>query len=193
MHFIYKVTDLSGKKKQFQLVKEVPLFGVKTGIVCDMLRNEMEQNNLDHQKWEIDVRECLTKKGHAQSALVIDFKPKQAQGLIHLQELVKVFGFSNAVWTPMLLCFRGLIIDRDKTYANKNDFIIDFDDVKGHDPVFSFTYRLGGIEQGVLTGRWTSSGPSSANSALLWPDAFRYLVSKCEEIIHARQTSQSSA
>ncbi len=187
MHYIYKVSELGGMKKQYERVKEVPLFGVKTGIVCDMLRNEIKDNIINGQKWSIDVSESLRKLGNEKSALVIDFKPNAADGKIHLHQLIKIYGFSNSEWTPLLLYFQGLIVDADRNSEKKENFTVDLDLVKEHDPIFSFTYRLGGIANGLLVGKWTSSGPSAANSALLWPDAFNFFMSNCQQIIREKQ------
>jgi hypothetical protein len=123
---------------------------------------------------------------------VIDFTPKAAKRTIHLQELVKVFGYTYPEWTLILLYFRGLIIDSPESSYNKENFTIDFSQLKQHDPIFSFTYRRGSIKNGVLQGTWNSSGPSTANSALLWPEAYDFLISKSEEIRRARQTSSSA-
>ena len=187
MHSIYKIAQISDSKWQFERKEEVALFGSKKGIICQMLKEHLTTEANEPFEWCLNIRESLKHIELDKSALIINFKPNSAGGNLSLYELVKVWGYSDNGWTPILLYFRGLLVDKTIKEWNENKFTRDLSEVKEDDPIFSFTYRNGTICNGELCGKWTSSGPSSANSVLLWPKAYQYFIKEAAQVSTALQ------
>jgi hypothetical protein len=108
-------------------------------------------------------------------AVVIDLKPRVA-GNVSLYRLLDVWGFSDKSWTPLALRLQVLFGDRQEAnpLTFKNSFV---DPGTDHSFVGEFLYVQGGVSEG--TWNWGMVG--RVNGALLWQDAFKFLVERLQE------------
>ena len=115
----------------------------------------------------------------ATQAIVIDLKPRVA-GNVSLYRLLDLWGYSDENWTPLALRLEVLFGDREEPnpLVFKNSFV---DPRTDHSLVGEFLYVKGGVSKG--TWNWGMVG--RVNGALLWRDAFDFLVSSLQEALQA--------
>lgn len=160
---------------------ETAFFGVRSGMIPQLLR---EQTSLAVGEpvpvpWHLDIARLLGKNGQA---FLINLKPnnKDENTSRSLYELLDVWGYSWSGWTPAMLRLRGLVVDGDPPIDDSEDFDVVYR--PEHQTIYSFLYMAGSIQDGHLVGKWTAPRASPTNSALLWPDAFRYFVRQVAEV-----------
>jgi hypothetical protein len=108
------------------------------------------------------------------STLVIDLKPKQHENNLSLYEVLDVWGFSDAGWTPIMLRLSGLFVDVDPKAVDRNDFSVQ--DENRDEPIYEFLYLAGTVADGKLKKNWAPPPASPTNGALLWPETLKYFV-----------------
>ena len=170
-YFRYNRTDENGHWR-FVLQGQDHLYGCNAGVVAQALEDQITDGQQEPWLWHINVPEVL---GHG-DIFVIDLKPNQRRGNneFSFYELLDVWGYSDGGWTPALLRLRGLLIDHKDDDLDCNNFTIDPEEVD--EPIFTFAYFAGSIENRQLSGTWLPPGPSPTNSVLLWPDALDYFI-----------------
>ncbi len=171
MYAIY-AKEKHGDSICFRFVKQVSLFGCKSGYVPEFLRRMLAADANEPHKWAIRIEEAMAEQVAPGQTLVINLKPRNQTPNVSLYELAHVFGHSAAGWSPIMLHLRGLLTDESPEQFDPSDFTIRQEDIQ--DPIFSLMYLAGTVEKGQLTGRWTPPGPSPTNSVLLWPDTLAY-------------------
>jgi hypothetical protein len=115
---------------------------------------------------------------------VVDLKPRVA-GNVSVFRLLDVWGYSEDQWTPLALRLQAIFSDRDEPNPLfKNSFV---DPGTDHTLVREFLY----VQGGVSSGTWNWGMVGRVNGALLWPDAFDFLVTALRKpiltgtVIHA--------
>lgn len=160
---------------------EISLFGCRNGWLIKMLKKK----NLTKEPflWEVNVDEGLRnfEPPYPNHTIIIDLYPYVTDKL-SLYELVGVYGYSNHEWTPVMLHLRGLFVEEPlkPEFHEGNDFIRP-SQLKD-EPVFTMLYLKGSVQENKCVGTWTTPGPSSTNSVLLWPETFAYFVEKAKAI-----------
>ena len=177
-YFRYNRTDKNGNWR-FALQEKDHLYGCRVGIVANALKALLEQDQVGKQEpwgWHINVSKEVQKLNCTGDVFVIDLKPKKrGKKKFSFYELLDVWGYSNKGWTPALLRLRGLLVDDCDPCRDYNCFTIDPKEVK-KEPIFTFAYFSGSIENGEIKGRWSCTGPASSNAVLLWPEAAKYFT-----------------
>jgi hypothetical protein len=174
---LYDVAGQPGQER-YTFVRVVQLAG-SSGPLANFSRNA----NPTHQVpfgWHATADDVIRLLGGspATQAIVIDLKPR-VTGNVSLYRLLCVWGFSAANWTPLGLCLRVLFSDRPEQnpLTFKNSFV---DPGTDHTLVREFLY----VQGGVSAGSWNWGMVGRVNGALLWPDAFDFLVAglkSCEQ------------
>lgn len=165
---------------QYLFSKSISLFGCNVGFIPAMLKLSLSSDASEPYAWRIDVGGAMGEMGHADQTILIDLMPRAST--VSLYELVDVWGFSKNGWTPLMFHLRSFFVEEDPSPHTKQDFIR-LDHEIG-DPIFSMTYMPGSsISKGKLMGKWLPPGPSSTNSVLLWPEAFKYFVDQAAQLM----------
>ena len=174
-YFLYHRTNEEGRWRLI-LQSAVSLYGCHAGVVANALRNQVPDGQQQPWSWHVSIPDALRQYNSTGDVFVIDLKPTQRRrnNEFSFYELLDVWGYSYPDWTPALLRLRSLLIDHKDNDLDCNDFTINPEEVD--EPIFTFTSFAGGIENGQLLGTWNPPGPSSTNSALLWPDALDYFI-----------------
>jgi len=156
--------------------KEVSLFGCNNGFIPMLLSLKIPRGQGEPFRWHVDVvGELGSHPKYRNSTLVIDLKPKQNKINLSLYEVMDVWGYSDAGWTPILLRLAGLFVDQDpSTIGDRKDFVRKDNELEG--PIYEFLYLDGTIADGKIVGSWGPPSPSPTNAALLWPDTLNYFV-----------------
>ena len=168
---------------RYQFLQKVPLFGCDEGFIPRLLGKQMPDGQKEPYLWHLQIENALAKAEYPNSTLVIDPKPKQKKTNFSLYEVLEVWGYSAAGWTPILLHLSRLFVDEDPQKFDRNDFWIRAD--KRDEPIYAVLYLDGTISNGKFIGGWNAPPASPTNAALLWPDTLRYFF-RCirEQIPH---------
>ena len=173
MYALYeKVAD--GESYSYRFGEQVSLFGCNSGYIPWLLAKTIDKAASEPLAWHLIVDDALGVVGKKDHALIINLKPNSKEPNLSLYEVMEVFGYSASGWTPVMLYLRGLFVDEKPAKFDANAFVRSPADAE--DPIFSMTYLNGTVRNGAIQGRWTAPGPSSTNSVLLWPDAFKYFA-----------------
>jgi hypothetical protein len=174
MYALYdKVKTPAGFRYQWKEVAR--LFGCNEGWIPWLLQFELDGGKSEPLEWHLHVPDALARNGYRDCALVIDIKPKNRDGRLHLSELIDVWGYSADGWTPLLMRTSPLLVEDDPNQYDRKAFSVDGDGT--FDPVYSTLYVQGSVESGKISGKWTPPRASPTNSALLWPPAMIYFLS----------------
>ena len=180
MYALYeKVAQVDSYRYRF--AEGVSLFGCNNGYTPWLLLKTMERTASEPLPWHLDIGAALRTVDQGDHALIINLKPNSKTANLSLYEVMEVFGYSADGWTPVMLYLRGLFVDEDPSRFDAQDFVRAPADAE--DPVFSMMYLNGTVRNGALDGRWTTPGPSSTNSVLLWPSAFTYFAEQAATIM----------
>jgi hypothetical protein len=163
-----------GELTSFQFVEECSLFGCNEGFIPWLLAKRIPANQNEPYKWYLPIGEALNATEYRDSTLVIDLKPKQQKTNLSLYEVLDVWGYSDAGWTPILLHLSGLFVDSDPTEVNRKVFAVP--DAERQEPIYEFLYLNGGISTGRLSGPWNAPPASPTNGALLWPETLNFFI-----------------
>ncbi|MDY6960262.1 MAG: hypothetical protein SVK08_14015 [Halobacteriota archaeon] len=182
MYLIYEKTRKS-KGFTYKKLRDTCLVGCKRGEIVKLLRSTLKdgdgETNKEGFRWRINVEEVMRQIGRENEALAINLKPKNKEGNLSLYEVKNVWGFSSCNWTPIMLHLTGLFVDKDPASVDEDLFF----KVEEPMPIFSLMYVHGTVRQGEIEGRWTSTGPSTRNGVLLWPEAFHYFQTEAQKIL----------
>jgi hypothetical protein len=80
-----------------------------------------------------------------------------------------------------MLHLKGLFIDEDPNAFDRHEFTRCVTDVD--DPIFSMMYLKGTIRDGKLVDKWTTPGPSSTNSVLVWLETLKYFADEASRLM----------
>jgi hypothetical protein len=166
--------DKSDDASRFVFSKQVSLFGCHVGLVPKLLARSVPQNQGEPYCWHLALETSLAAAEHPNSALVIDLKPKQNRTNVSLYELLDVWGYSAAGWTPILLHLSGLFVDAEPSTCSRNDFTVRDNEREG--PIYEVLYVNGTVSKGQIVGGWNCPPASPTNGALLWPDTLNYFI-----------------
>ena len=165
---------------RFLFKEQISLFGCNAGYIPKLLKAGLDGSASEPWPWHLNVETAMKKVGHSGETLIINLMPNSKTNL-SLYEVVDVWGYSAAGWTPVMLHLRGLFVDADPSRFDQRDFVRSPADID--DPIFSMMYLSGTLREGAIRGRWTPPGPSPTNSVLLWPDTFKYFADRAREIM----------
>lgn len=171
---------------RYSAPEQVSLFGCRSGMIPHLLASGRAGQipTAIEWAWHLPVQETLRA---TEQALVIDLKPKEREaGRFSLYEIRDVWGYSRDGWTPVMLRLRALSVDGDPALDDWREF------TAGHDkwgPIYTFLFLRGGVQDGHLDGRWTTTSPSPTNSLLLFP----YLMTHFTSIVRANDPSVLAA
>jgi len=171
----------TGQGLRYDFVESASLFGCHEGYIPWLLHQSINAAQSEPFKWHLDIDEALSKAGMQDEILLIDLKPNNTAGTLNLYEIADVWGFSADGWTPIMLRLRGLFIDHDSTGIDHHHFTLREEEID--QPIFSFLYMAGSLKNGELVGTWNAPRASPTNSALLWPETFRYFTSEAEKFL----------
>jgi hypothetical protein len=180
MYALYEKVPVGGGHR-YRFGEQVSLFGCNSGYIPWLLAKTIEKTASEPLAWHLKIADALQVAGQKDHGLMIDLKPNSKEPNLSLYEVMEVFGFSAWGWTPVMLYLRGLFVDENPANFDAKAFERTRDEIE--DPVFSMTYLTGTVRNGAIEGRWTPPGPSSTNSVLLWPDAFKYFMEQAQIIM----------
>jgi hypothetical protein len=171
MAFLLYTEDGSGRWRQVQAIKLLPSIADFVASVWKPRKTVLS--------WHMS-ESALTSRASRLHGLpnqkyfvVIDLKPT-ADRNVSLYRIQNVWGVTTKTWTPLALRLQGLYVDRDT--ANPSRFKTSFrppNEAQRQNQIHEFLYC--GHSNGISDKwRWGRSG--AVNGALLWPDAFNYLV-----------------
>ena len=169
-----------GNEYRYVFKENASLFGCNNGYIPYFLRKQLDSESTEPLEWKLNMEESFRKGNMADSVVVIDLRPNTN---LSLYEVVNVFGYSAAGWTPIMLHLRGLFIDEDRQSYDEKDFIRKEEEID--DPIFTMMYLTGTVKQGEIVDTWNLPPPAAANAALLWPDTLRYFYSEAQKIMAA--------
>jgi hypothetical protein len=172
---------LAGSGYRYLFKKKVSLFGCNSGFIPRLLKVGLDSASSQPLPWHVNIEEGLSSVGQHGNTLVIDLKPNSSKPNLSLYEISDVWGYSSCDWTRLMFYLRGLFVDDDPSAFDKTDFIRCPAEID--EPIFSMIYLRGTVKGGVIEGRWTPPRPSSTNSVLLRPEAFKYFAEKAREIM----------
>ena len=166
-------------RSSYQFEEQCSLFGCNEGFIPWLLRRRITTPHEDPYKWHLPIRDCLNGAksnvvDYTGSTLIIDLKPKQNKDNLSLYEILDVWGYSEGVWSTILLHLSGLFVDASPKGINRKKF--DIEDCKRDEPIYEFMYLDGGVRDGKLVGRWNAPPVSATNAALLWPKPLHYFL-----------------
>ena len=124
------------------------------------------------------IEQAMDRVGQQGEVLIINLKPNSQT--INIYEIVDVWGFLKT-GAPVMFYLRGLFVEEDPKVFDPKDFIRSKAQVSN--PIFSVTYLNGTVWSGAIEGKWTTPGPSSTNSVLLWPKTFEYFYGKAKQVM----------
>jgi hypothetical protein len=114
---------------------------------------------------------------------VIDLKPRQ-KGNLSLYWLRNLWGFTYDWWTPLALHLETIFVDREVQEPEKEKESLS-DAQASRQQVGEFLYLQGGFRGG--TWNWGMVG--RVNGALLWADAFEYLIPELANAVSSQKTA----
>ncbi len=173
---------------EYTYVEDTNLFGCNKGWIPYLLQQSLNENASEPFPWHLDSSEITRQleedaNTHGGNTLIIDLKPRNPKKL-SLYEIRDIWGYSANGWTPLMLHLRGLLVDVDPSKRKVDRSHFSVPDSKIRHPIFSFLHvREGTVREGRIQGVWVPPRASPTNSALLWPDAFRYFASEAEKIL----------
>ena len=181
---MYALYDKTWKNGSYHYCfrNKISLFGCKMGYVPRLLRQQLTDDLSQPLAWHVNVEFGLRDEGKDKQTFIIDLKPNSKEPNLSLYEVADVWGYSSSGWTPILLHLRGLLVDKDPECFNRSHFDLELKQID--DPIFSMMYLRGTVKNGQLEGRWTTPGPSTTNSVLLWPDAFEYFQQQAQRLMN---------
>jgi len=171
MYHVYdKIVDRDETRYRWR--EKCVLFGSRNGFIVRRLRSQAEAGRLNC-KWHLDVVEELKNEGEPNCSIIVDIKP-HSPTQIFLCEITDIWGHSfHEIWTVVLLRLQGLLMDVSTSDYEKTEF--QPRSTLPNNIIYSILYLSGGIEQGRISKtKWLPPGPSSTNSALLWPGTLSY-------------------
>ena len=114
----------------------------------------------------------------SEHAILIDLKPR-VSGNVSVYRLLDVWGYSYSAWTPLALRLEVIFGDRQEAdpATFKRAFV---DEERVHSLAGEFLYTQGGVSTGS-TWNWGMVG--RVNGALLWREAFDFLVTSLSQTI----------
>jgi hypothetical protein len=171
----------TGGGHRYQFAERVHLFGCNNGYIPWLLSESLSEAASEPLRWHLCIGDALKAVDQEDSTLIINLKPNAKSPNLSLYEVIEVFGYSASGWTPVMLHLGGLFVDEDPSQFDE----MDFGRVPGEvdDPIFSMMYLKGTVRGKELQGPWTTPGPSSTNSVLLWPSVFEYFSRAASAII----------
>lgn len=181
MYALYRKTPDGSDGHRYQFVEQTSLFGCHSGWIPELLKHSLTTTVSEPIKWHISVESGLKDAEYPDCTLIIDLKPKSAEPNLSLYEVVEVWGHSSQGWTPIMLHLKGLFIDEDPNAFDRREFTRCSADVD--DPIFSMMYLKGTIRDGKLVDKWTTPGPSSTNSVLVWPETLKYFADEASRLM----------
>lgn len=174
---VYDICDEPAQRRYALVRNEIKLAG-RTGPLAELSR----RINVDQRSpfgWHVTAEAILNflENRSVGRAIVIDLKPR-VTGNISLYRLLDVWGYSYDEWTPLALRLEVLFSDRIEADANgfKKSFVHTNDEPEY---LGEFLYTQGGVTKG--TWNWGLVG--RVNGALLWRNAFDFLVSSLDHTI----------
>lgn len=177
MYGLYtKERTKSGNRYVFE--KRQSIYGCNSGLIANRLREIMPEGQKPPYRWHISVPDTLEAWYGPGHTLVVDIKPRSSS-FVTVCELLDIWGDTNEKWTPLLWRMRGLLIDEDSDQYDAKDFTISVKD--DHEAIYTIGYATGSIADGEIIYKWLPPGPSSTNSALLWPGTLRYFMQCIDE------------
>jgi hypothetical protein len=178
--FLYDIAGEPGRER-YSSPREIRLAG-RTGPLATFSRVENPTSKQPFG-WHATSGDLIRLIGGTptEQAIVIDLKPRVAYN-VSLYRLLDVWGFSYTDWTPIAIGMQTLFADRKEPNPAtfKNDFL---DPGTDHRQLGEFLYLLGGVSKG--TWNWGMIG--RVNGALLYPDAFEYLVAGLTPFMSAKK------
>ncbi len=191
-YYLYKKVE-QGNKASFTKCGPTNLAGNRKGIIVKYIEKKFlsDAGKIELTSpfaWEMPLAEAIESLGLNCNSLVVDLKPNDKK-VVALYELLALWGYSVWGygpewwgWTPIMLKLRGIVVDDDaEQFSRQNNSKEKFTVEPNPDHACIYTFlRLDGSfnEDGRLEGTWNFPGPGATNSALLWPDAFKFFVSK---------------
>lgn len=166
---LYDVAERAGRL-WYSHVGVVQIAG-NTGPLASVARNRNTAGVIPF-RWHASSDDLVAAipNGSKGQEILIDLKPSAAKN-VSLYRLLDVWGFSYENWTPLALRLETFFVDREEREAEA--FKKQFDDSSAErSKVGEFLYVQGGVQGG--TWNWGQVG--RVNGALLWKDAFDYLV-----------------
>lgn len=173
----FMLYDVAGDpgQEQYTFVRKIQLAG-KSGPLAKY-SHDLNLEGKFPFRWHATEEDIIRHLGGLPGgqAIVIDLKPGVAKN-VSLYRLLDVWGFSYQAWTPLALRLRVLFGDLED--ADPKSFKASFIDAgKEHAQVGEFLYLQGGVSKG--TWNWGMVG--RVNGALLWRDAFDFLVGNLQK------------
>lgn len=166
---LYSTIPNPNGSKNYERMHEIPLAGNTNGLIYLTL----QAAGVREAAWILDSATLLTTGGYepGAQALVVDLTPAR-KGEVNLFEIVRVAGYSESGWTPVMLVLEILQDDhvrRGTEAARKAGFN---DRASPRDRVHTFLYMQG--DHGGGSWNWGQVG--RVNGPLLWRDAFDHFV-----------------
>jgi len=151
------------------------LFGSRVGLIPKRLQRELSPDQGEPFSWHLSIGQVLALEGWADTAVVIDIKPR-SKTEAKLCELLDAWGYTACGWTPILLRMRVLIDDEPPSTVDKNDF-----PMRPAEDVYTFLYTAGGVREGHLEGTWSLRGGGRTGGPLLSQKALAYFLRAIRE------------
>lgn len=186
VYYIYERTRV-GSEYRFKYKKESHLLGRNVGLMGRFLQAHTPECKGELGAWNIDTRQAVRGLEGANMCFIIDLKPRDRKDFL-LYELVKVWGYSEKQWTPLMLKIHP-VLDQSRTGINGDDFKLSTEKYEALPDVYTFLYVRGTIQEGELLGPWTPPGPASTNGPVLHPAALDYFM---REIGYCRKKSATA-
>lgn len=180
MYALYKKTYTPSGDENYKFERKIHLFGCKSGWIPWLLTRNLDKGDTEPFPWHIEVSDVMRKVGNQNGSLIINLKPNNSEPNLSLYEIANIWGYSNSGWTPIMLHLRGLFIDENPNQYDDKRFTRHIFDVD--DPIFSVSYMVGSVENGIITGTWKAPPRSPTNSVLLWPETLDYFVNAANRI-----------
>ena len=127
-----------GNLSSYKFIKQVSLFGCKSGYIPYLLKNQLVQDSSEPFKWHINIENALNSVGLYAKTLIINLKPYSGEPNLSLYELSDVWGNSSSGWTPIMLYLKGLFIDENPLNFEQKNFTRSLSKIE--DPIFSMLY-----------------------------------------------------
>ncbi|MDP9173162.1 MAG: hypothetical protein M3O30_04755 [Planctomycetota bacterium] len=172
MFWVYEIT-VSNSRTRFYKREQSNLFGCNKGIIAKLLDPPSLQG--EPYPWHLAVESASPLKG---KGFVIELKPKAGvvKSEFSFYQVCDAWGYSCDGWTPGMLRLKGLSVDGKPSINDPADFEIRWE--RQPENIFTFVYYAGSVRAGNLVGTWNAPRPSSTNSVLLWPEAFKFFTAE---------------
>jgi len=172
----------AGKSSKWNFELSVSIAGVIAGLLQEKAAIAKPKNPAP-MPWEltgVELREAVMKASRVEGRtdeykLIIDATWGRADA--QLLEIMRVVGYSYEEWTPLMLqvAESAVVKVRPKGPATPVE-TVDFDEPGPDSYIHEFLYLQCGYVPGKGRRTWGRMGYT--NAALLWPDAFEYLLSR---------------